>query len=133
MIGRWLETPGSSWEGRFSIHPSVEDFVFNRSMLYTCCHSLHDQDLTPPSLRYTVFSTYSHILMAELGAAIIGGAFALGAVWFTTGTGFAARHENTHALQVAEMNRLFLEFETAYKREEVTEHDWKQFLAIRDE
>ena len=69
--------------------------------------------------------------MAEIGAAIIGGGFALAATGFAAGAGFVARHENTHAQQVAEMRRLISEIEAAYERGEVTGHDWEQFLTIR--
>jgi len=71
--------------------------------------------------------------MAELGAAVVGGGFALAAAGYTAGSGFTSRHENTHAQQVAEMDRRISDFEAAYERQEVTEHDWKQFLAIRTE
>ena len=71
--------------------------------------------------------------MAELGAAAVGGGFALAAAGYAAATGFASRHENTHAQQLAEMRRHVSDFEAAYEREEVTEHDWKQFLTIRAE
>jgi len=71
--------------------------------------------------------------MAEIGAAVVGGGFALAAAGYSVGTGFTSRHENTHAQQVAEMKRHISDFEAAYERQEVTEHDWQQFLTIRAE
>ena len=74
-----------------------------------------------------------YLLMAELSAAVIGGGFAMAVAGYTTSTGFASRHENTHAQQLAEMRRHVSDFEAAYERGEVTEHDWEQFLTIRAE
>jgi hypothetical protein len=71
--------------------------------------------------------------MAELGAAVVGGGFALMAAGYAAGAGFTSRHENTHAQQVAELKRHISDFEAAYDREEVTEHNWQEFLAIRTE
>jgi len=71
--------------------------------------------------------------MAEFGAAVVGGGFALAAAGYAAGTGFTSRHENTHAQQVAEMKRHISDFEAAYQRQEVMEHDWQQFLTIRAE
>jgi len=71
--------------------------------------------------------------MAEFGAAVVGGGFALAAAGYATGAGFTSRHENTHAQQVAEMKRHISDFEAAYERQEVTEHDWQEFLTIRAE
>ena len=71
--------------------------------------------------------------MAEIGAAVVGGGFALAAAGYSAGTGFTSRHENTHAQQVAEMKRHISDFQAAYERQEVTEHDWQQFLTIRAE
>ena len=71
--------------------------------------------------------------MAEVGAAVVGGGFALVAACCAAGVGFTSRHENTHAQQVAEMKRHVSDFEAAYKRQEVTEHDWQQFLTFRAE
>lgn len=68
--------------------------------------------------------------MAELGAAIVGGGFALAVAGYTSGTGFVARHEYSHAQQVAEMRHLSSQFEEAYKREEITENDWKGFITL---
>jgi len=68
--------------------------------------------------------------MAELGAAVVGGGFAIAAAGYAAGAGFTSRHENTHAQQVAEMKRHTSDFEAAYERREVTEHDWQQFLTI---
>jgi len=75
----------------------------------------------------------SHLLMAELGAAAVGGGFALAVAGYTTSTGFVSRHENTHAQQLAEMRRHISDFEAVYEREEVAKHDWEQFLTIRAE
>jgi len=71
--------------------------------------------------------------MAELGAAAVGGGFALAAAGYAAGAGFASRHENTHAQQLAEMRRHISDFEAAYERGEIAEHDWEQFLTIRAE
>jgi len=71
--------------------------------------------------------------MAEFGAAVVGGGFALAAAGYAAGTGFTSRHENMHAQQVAEMKRHISDFEAAYQRQEVMEHDWQQFLTIRAE
>jgi hypothetical protein len=71
--------------------------------------------------------------MAEFGVAVVGGGFALAAGGYTAGTGFTSRHENTHAQQVVEMKRHTSDFEAAYGRQEVTEHDWQQFLTMRAE
>ena len=65
--------------------------------------------------------------MAELG---IGAGVALGAAAYKDATGFVARHENTHSLQVTEIRRLISDFETAYGRAEVTEEDWQAYRAI---
>jgi hypothetical protein len=70
--------------------------------------------------------------MAEVSAAIGAGAVLGGAV-YAAATGFVARHEATHSLQVTEMRQLVTDFEAAYRREEVTEDDWQQYQAIRDE
>jgi hypothetical protein len=71
--------------------------------------------------------------MAELGAAVVGGGFSLAAAGYVAGAGFTSRHENTHAQQVAEMDRRISDFEAAYQRQEVMEHDWQEFLTIRAE
>jgi len=71
--------------------------------------------------------------MAELGAAAIGVGAAFGAAVYTTATGFVARHESVHSLQVTEIRRHITDFEAAYGRGEVTEEDWKLYLAIRTE
>ena len=71
--------------------------------------------------------------MAELGAAVVGGGFALVAACYAAGVGFTSRHENTHAQEVAELKRHISDFKEAYAREEVTEHDWQDFLTIRAE
>jgi hypothetical protein len=71
--------------------------------------------------------------MAEFGIAAVGGGFALAAASYIAATGFTSRHENTHAQQVAEMKRHISEFEAAYERQEVMEHDWQQFLTLRGE
>lgn len=70
--------------------------------------------------------------MAELSAAIGAGAV-LGSAAYAAATGFAARHESTHAQQVAEMRRLVGDFEGAYRAGEVAEGDWRRYQAIRDE
>lgn len=66
------------------------------------------------------------------GGPALGGGFSLAAAGYQTSTGFAARHETTHAQQVETTKRYVAEFEDAYKKDEVTEEDWKQFLSIRD-
>ena len=66
--------------------------------------------------------------MAEFG---VGAAF--GPAAYTTATGFVARHESVHSLQVTEIRRHVTDFEAAYGRGEVTEEDWKQYLSIRTE
>ena len=71
--------------------------------------------------------------MAEFGATVVGGSFALAVAGYTTSTGFTSRHENTHAQHLAETKRHISDFEAAYERQEVTEHDWQQFLTIRAE
>ena len=71
--------------------------------------------------------------MAEFGAAAIGAGAAVGAAVYTTATGFVARHESVHSLQVTEIRRHITDFEAAYGREEVTEEDWQQYLSIRIE
>ena len=71
--------------------------------------------------------------MAEFGVAVVGGGFALSTAGYTTATGFTSRHENTHAQQVTEMEHHISDFEAAYERQEVTEHDWQQFLTLRAE
>jgi hypothetical protein len=71
--------------------------------------------------------------MAEFGVAAVGGGVALAAAGYTAGTGFTSRHENTHAQQVAEMKCHTSDFEAAYRRQEVTEDDWQQFLTMRAE
>ena len=70
--------------------------------------------------------------MAELGAAIGAGAV-LGGAAYTAASGFVARHEATHSLQVTEIRHLVADFEAAYRKGEVTEYDWQQYQAIRDE
>lgn len=67
------------------------------------------------------------------GGAALSGGFALAAAGYQTSTGFAARHETTHAQQIETTKRYISEFEDAYRRDEVSEEDWKQYLAIRDE
>ncbi len=71
--------------------------------------------------------------MAELGTAAVGAGAVLGAAVYIATTGFVARHENTHFLQVAEIRRHITDFEVAYGRGEVTEDDWHQYRAIREE
>lgn len=71
--------------------------------------------------------------MAELGTAAIGAGVALGATVYTAATGFVARHESVHSLQVTEIRRHITDFESAYGRGEVTEEDWQIYLAIRTE
>ena len=70
--------------------------------------------------------------MAEIGAALLGGGFALAAASYTSYAGFTARHETVHAHQVADMNRLIAEFENAYKKKEVKQEEWELFSIIRD-
>ena len=65
--------------------------------------------------------------MAELGAGAT-----IGAALYTAASGFIARHENTHSLQVTEIRRHIADFEAAYKRGEVAEDDWRTYLDIRD-
>ena len=67
------------------------------------------------------------------GDAALGGGFALAAAGYQTSAGFAARHEITHAQQIEATKRYITEFEDSYKRDEVSEEDWKQYLSIRDE
>ena len=67
--------------------------------------------------------------MAGLGI----GAGALGAAAYTAATGFVARHENTHSLQVTEIRRLISDFEAACERGEVAEEDWQVYRTIRAE
>jgi len=71
--------------------------------------------------------------MAELGAAAIGAGATIGAALYTAASGFSARHENTHSLQVTEIRRHIADFEGAYARGEVAEDDWRTYLAIRNE
>ena len=71
--------------------------------------------------------------MAELGAAVVGGGFTLAAAGYVAGTGFTSWHENMHAQQVTEMDHCISDFEAAYQRQEVAEHDWQEFLSIRAE
>ena len=71
--------------------------------------------------------------MAELGAAAIGMAATMGAALYTAASGFIARHENTHSLRVTEIRRHIADFEAAYAQGEVTEDDWRTYLAIRNE
>ena len=68
--------------------------------------------------------------MTELVATFLGGGFTLAAAGYMAGAGFIARHKNVHVQQVVEVKRHIAEFEEAYKREEVTERNWEQFLAI---
>ena len=70
--------------------------------------------------------------MAEIGAAILGGGFALAAANYTSCAGFTTRHETVHAQQVADMNRHIAEFENAYKKKEVKQEEWELFSIIRD-
>jgi len=70
--------------------------------------------------------------MAELGAAAIGAGATIGAALYTAASGFIARHENTHSLQVTEIRRHIADFEAAYKQGEVAEDDWRTYLDIRD-
>ena len=71
--------------------------------------------------------------MAELGTAAIGAGAALGAAAYASATGFVARHESVHSVQVTEIRRHISDFEAAYGRGEVTEEDWEKYLAIRTE
>jgi len=71
--------------------------------------------------------------MAELGAAAIGAGATIGAAFYAAASGFIARHENTHSLQVTEIRRHIADFEAAYERGEVAEDDWRKYLTIRDE
>jgi len=71
--------------------------------------------------------------MAELGTAAIGVGAALGATAYAAATGFIARHESVHSLQVTEIRRHISDFEAAYGRGEVTEEDWGKYLSIRTE
>jgi hypothetical protein len=59
--------------------------------------------------------------MAEFGTAAIGAGVALGAAVYT---GFVARHESVHSLQVTEIRRHITDFEAAYaERGDVTGED----------
>ena len=71
--------------------------------------------------------------MAELGAAAIGAGATIGAALYTAASGFIARHENTHSLQVTEMRRHIADFEAMYARGEVAEDDWRAYLAFRNQ
>ena len=70
--------------------------------------------------------------MAEIGAALLGGGFALAAASYTSYAGFTTRHETVHAQQVADMNRLIAEFENAYEKKKVKQEEWELFSIIRD-
>ena len=65
-----------------------------------------------------------------LGTAAIGASIALGAAVYTAATGFVARHENTHSLQVTEIRRQIADFEAANGRGEVSEKDWQVYQAL---
>ena len=67
--------------------------------------------------------------MAEIGTAAVG----VGAAAYAAATGFIARHESVHSVQVTEIRRHISDFEAAYGRGEVTEEDWGKYLAIRTE
>ena len=71
--------------------------------------------------------------MAEFGTAAIGAGAALGAAAYAAATGFVARHESVHSVQVTETRRHITDFEEAYRRGEVTDEDWESYLAIRTE
>ena len=71
--------------------------------------------------------------MAEFGTAAIGAGVALGAAAYAAATGFVARHESVHSLQVTDIRRHIIDFETAYGRGEVSEEDWKVYQTIRIE
>ena len=71
--------------------------------------------------------------MAELGTAAIGAGAAFGAVAYAAATGFIARHENVHSVQVADIRLHIFDFEAAYRRGEVTEEDWGKYLVLRTE
>ena len=71
--------------------------------------------------------------MAELGTAAIGAGAAFGTAAYAATTGFVARHESVHSVQVTEIRRHISDFEAAYGRGEVTEEDWKIYLDIRTE
>ena len=71
--------------------------------------------------------------MAEFGTAAIGAGVVLGAAAYAAATGFVARHESVHSLQVTEIRRHITDFEAAYGRGEVTEEDWEIYQAIRTE
>lgn len=71
--------------------------------------------------------------MAEFGTVAIGAGAALGAAAYTAATGFAARHESDHSLQVALIRCHIADFEAAHGREEITEDDWEVYLSIRTE
>ncbi|KJA17374.1 hypothetical protein HYPSUDRAFT_46460, partial [Hypholoma sublateritium FD-334 SS-4] len=66
------------------------------------------------------------------GSAAVGGGFAFAAAAYQTSAGFAARHETTHTQQVEITKRYIAEFEDAYKRDEVSEYDWKHYLRLRE-
>lgn len=65
------------------------------------------------------------------GSAALGGGFALAAAGYQTTTGFAARHEATHAQQIEMAKRYIADFEGAYRRGEVFENDWNEYLVLR--
>ena len=71
--------------------------------------------------------------MAELGTAALGAGVALGAAVYTAATGFVARHESVHSLQLTEIRRHITDFEAAYGRGDVTEEDWQLYSTIRAE
>ena len=53
--------------------------------------------------------------MAELGTAAIGAGAALGAAAYAAATGFVARHESVHFVQVTEIRRHISDFEAAHQ------------------
>ena len=71
--------------------------------------------------------------MAEFATAAIGAGAALGATAYAATTGFVARHESVHSVQVTEIRRHLTDFEAAYGRGEVTEEDWRIYLTLRTE
>lgn len=66
------------------------------------------------------------------GSTVLGAGISLATAVYQTSTGFAARHETTHAQQIETTKRYIAEFEDAYKRDEVSEEDWKQYLILRE-
>ncbi|CAA7266657.1 unnamed protein product [Cyclocybe aegerita] len=73
----------------------------------------------------------SHLIMAEIGGATIGGVASIAAALYMSAAGFSARHDQCHDSQVADTQLLAKSFEKAYRDGDLSDEDYSKYLELR--